>query len=98
MNINHELNNHNEIMVFFHFFFSAGGLILDLMVNRYEGIAVFQPVINGVGGNLVSILSSRMSTRLHQYYELGYLPEDERVVISPYKLFFSGSKFSFFYF
>lgn len=34
---------------------SMGGLILDFMVSRFEGIAVFQPVINGVGGNLVAV-------------------------------------------
>lgn len=34
---------------------SVGGLILDFMVSRFEGIAVFQPVINGVGGNLVAV-------------------------------------------
>ncbi|CAG2104877.1 unnamed protein product, partial [Medioppia subpectinata] len=32
---------------------SIGGCILDFAVSRFKGIAVFQPVINGVGGNLV---------------------------------------------
>lgn len=41
---------------------SVGGLILDFMVSRFEGIAVFQPVINGVGGNLVAVQASRIST------------------------------------
>jgi len=27
--------------------YSIGGLILDLAVARYDGIAVFQPVVNG---------------------------------------------------
>ena len=45
---------------------SGGGLILDLAVDRFKGIAVFQPVMNGVGGNLVAVQASRMSTRLHQ--------------------------------
>jgi solute carrier family 41 len=35
---------------------SAGGLILDNAVAKFKGIAVFQPVFNGVGGNLVSML------------------------------------------
>ncbi|CAG9828805.1 unnamed protein product [Diabrotica balteata] len=50
---------------------SIGGLILDFMVSRFEGIAVFQPVINGVGGNLVAVQASRISTALHKQAELG---------------------------
>lgn len=45
---------------------SIGGLILDFTVANYNGIAVFQPVINGVGGNLVAVHASRLSTILHQ--------------------------------
>ena len=44
---------------------SVGGLILDLAVVKFHGIAVFQPVMNGVGGNLVAVQASRMSTKLH---------------------------------
>ncbi|KAK0064111.1 solute carrier family 41 member 1 isoform X1 [Biomphalaria pfeifferi] len=45
---------------------SLGGLILDFTVANYDGIAVFQPVINGVGGNLAAVHASRISTSLHQ--------------------------------
>ena len=34
---------------------SIGGLILDFTVKKFAGVAVFQPVINGVGGNLVAV-------------------------------------------
>lgn len=44
---------------------SVGGLILDYTVANYHGIAVFQPVINGVGGNLVAVQASRITTSLH---------------------------------
>ena len=44
---------------------SLGGLILDSAVNKFNGIAVFQPVFNGVGGNLVAVQASRISTFLH---------------------------------
>ncbi|XP_039756347.1 solute carrier family 41 member 1-like [Pararge aegeria] len=44
---------------------SAGGLILDYTVVNYEGIAVFQLVINGIGGNMVALHASRLSTLLH---------------------------------
>ncbi|XP_044741589.1 solute carrier family 41 member 1-like isoform X2 [Chrysoperla carnea] len=58
---------------------SLGGLILDFMVSRFEGIAVFQPVINGVGGNLVAVQASRISTALHKEAELGTLPNTSDV-------------------
>lgn len=44
---------------------SAGGLILDYTVSNYKGIAVFQLVINGIGGNMVAVHASRLSTSLH---------------------------------
>ncbi|KAL0871296.1 hypothetical protein ABMA27_005045 [Loxostege sticticalis] len=45
---------------------SAGGLILDYTVSKYDGIAVYQLVINGIGGNMVAVHASRMSTSLHK--------------------------------
>ncbi|XP_043224425.1 solute carrier family 41 member 1-like isoform X1 [Amphibalanus amphitrite] len=53
---------------------SAGGLILDFAVSAYEGVAVFQPVINGVGGNLVAVQASRISTDLHRSGRPGQPP------------------------
>ncbi|XP_030585226.1 solute carrier family 41 member 1-like isoform X2 [Archocentrus centrarchus] len=55
---------------------SIGGLILDKTVSNpdFEGMAVFTPVINGVGGNLVAIQASRMSTFLHYWSVPGALP------------------------
>ncbi|XP_074498564.1 solute carrier family 41 member 3-like isoform X1 [Sebastes fasciatus] len=55
---------------------SIGGLILDKTVSdpNFEGMAVFTPVINGVGGNLVAIQASRMSTYLHCWSVPGALP------------------------
>ena len=52
---------------------SLGGLILDSAVNKFNGIAVFQPVFNGVGGNLVAVQASRISTYLHTTVSLLYL-------------------------
>ncbi|XP_046682802.1 solute carrier family 41 member 3 isoform X1 [Homalodisca vitripennis] len=66
-----------------------GGMILDVMVDAHKGVAVFQPVINGVGGNLVSIQASRLSTALHQQAELGSLPDHLPVTITPWQAFFS---------
>lgn len=68
---------------------SLGGLILDMTVSRFRGIAVFQPVINGVGGNLVAVHASRISTSLHQTSELGHLPlHVNRLCMDPFKSFF----------
>ncbi|XP_037243161.1 solute carrier family 41 member 3 isoform X3 [Falco biarmicus] len=55
---------------------SIGGLILDKTVTdpNFEGMAVFTPVINGVGGNLVAIQASRISTFLHFWSMPGVLP------------------------
>uniref|UniRef100_A0A665WK13 Solute carrier family 41 member n=1 Tax=Echeneis naucrates TaxID=173247 RepID=A0A665WK13_ECHNA len=55
---------------------SIGGLILDKTVSNpdFEGMAVFTPVINGVGGNLAAIQASRMSTYLHYWSVPGALP------------------------
>uniref|UniRef100_A0A672M8I3 Solute carrier family 41 member n=1 Tax=Sinocyclocheilus grahami TaxID=75366 RepID=A0A672M8I3_SINGR len=55
---------------------SFGGLILDKTVSdpNFEGMAVFTPVINGVGGNLVAIQASRISTYLHLWSVPGVLP------------------------
>uniref|UniRef100_A0A671TPN7 Solute carrier family 41 member n=1 Tax=Sparus aurata TaxID=8175 RepID=A0A671TPN7_SPAAU len=55
---------------------SFGGLILDRTVSdpNFEGMAVFTPVINGVGGNLVAIQASRISTYLHFWTIPGVLP------------------------
>jgi len=53
---------------------SGGGLILSYFVRQYSGMAVFSPVINGVGGNLVAVQASRLATALHMKVSLGTLP------------------------
>lgn len=67
---------------------SVGGLILDFTVANFKGIAVFQPVINGVGGNLVAVQASRISTALHKDSKLGKLPVYESgVCMNPHSAF-----------
>ena len=46
-------------------------MILDHAIRYYKTIAIYQPVINGVGGNLVAIYASRLSTALHRTGDLG---------------------------
>ncbi|CAF94010.1 unnamed protein product, partial [Tetraodon nigroviridis] len=71
---------------------SIGGIILDKTVShpKFEGMAVFTPVINGVGGNLVAIQASRFSTYLHFGSIPGVLPYKMRQHWpSPFVTFFS---------
>lgn len=72
---------------------SFGGLILDKTVSdpKFEGMAVFTPVINGVGGNLVAIQASRISTYLHFWSIPGVLPYKMRQHWpNPFVTFFSS--------
>ena len=60
----------NNIPAFFLFiiFFSnensLSGIVLRQAISDYDGIESYQPVVNGVGGNLVSIYSARLSTEI----------------------------------
>ncbi|KAM7414219.1 hypothetical protein PAMA_019170 [Pampus argenteus] len=71
---------------------SIGGLILDKTVSdpNLAGIIVYAPVINGIGGNLVSIQSSRISTNLHLNYSPGEVPEDRKNCYNPCRTFFGS--------
>lgn len=71
---------------------SIGGLVLDFTVSQYTGVAVFQLVINGVGGNLVAVQASRISTELHRFGLLGRLPNHMQVCISPCSAFCDKSE------
>ena len=50
---------------------SISGIILEKAIATYRVIAIYQPVVNGVGGNLVGIYSSRLSTSLHRSSSMG---------------------------
>uniref|UniRef100_A0A673UTI8 Solute carrier family 41 member n=1 Tax=Suricata suricatta TaxID=37032 RepID=A0A673UTI8_SURSU len=55
---------------------SFGGLILNKTISKqqYQGMAVFTPIICGVGGNLVAIQITQISTYLHMWCTPGVLP------------------------
>uniref|UniRef100_A0A0M3I223 Divalent cation transporter n=1 Tax=Ascaris lumbricoides TaxID=6252 RepID=A0A0M3I223_ASCLU len=55
---------------------STGGFILEGAIKRFPKIAVFQPVINGVGGNLAAVHASRLATFFHRTSTIGVLPYD----------------------
>ncbi|CAM4562601.1 hypothetical protein PO909_028685 [Leuciscus waleckii] len=71
------------------FISSIGGLILDKTVSdpNLAGIVVYTPVINGIGGNLVAIQSSRISTYLHIHSTPGEVPEEAKGCYLPCRTF-----------
>jgi len=72
---------------------SGGGLILHKAVERFPAIAMFAPVMNGAGGNLVAIQASRITTYLNKATNslYGTFPvEDDRVCILPCSALCSG--------
>ncbi|KAM4794731.1 solute carrier family 41 member 1 [Rhinophrynus dorsalis] len=72
---------------------SVGGLILGKTVSNpnFAGMAVFTPVINGVGGNLVAVQASRISTYLHMFGSPGEETSlSPRKCPSPCRTFFSS--------
>ena len=74
---------------------SAGGLIFDFAVEFFETIAIFEPIINGVGSNLVAVQASRISTYFHQRSVPGNMPEelDDGICVTPGKAFFGKSEY-----
>ncbi|KAI5618047.1 solute carrier family 41 member 2 isoform X1, partial [Silurus asotus] len=68
---------------------SIGGLILDKTVSdpNLAGIVVYTPVINGIGGNLVAIQSSRISTHLHFHSTPGEVPDEAKGCYYPCRTF-----------
>uniref|UniRef100_A0A1B0D8M4 SLC41A/MgtE integral membrane domain-containing protein n=1 Tax=Phlebotomus papatasi TaxID=29031 RepID=A0A1B0D8M4_PHLPP len=72
------------------FISGMGGLVLDSAVGKYDGFEVFQPIINGIGGNLVSVQASRIATKLHQTTELGIMPAFSKIFEWPHRALFKG--------
>lgn len=63
---------------------------MDQALEVFDGFATFSPIINGIGGNLVSVQSSKMSTMLHQSSPLGLLPPRAKILEYPWKALFRG--------
>ncbi|CAG2170737.1 unnamed protein product [Oppiella nova] len=68
---------------------SGGGFFLDSAVDRYDKLPPFQPVICGVGGNLVAVAASKLSTRLHMNWKLGLLPFGVSRYSAPWAVFWN---------
>ncbi|XP_044249402.1 solute carrier family 41 member 1 isoform X3 [Drosophila takahashii] len=67
-----------------------GGLVLDAAVEVFTGFVVFQPIINGIGGNLVSVQASKISTMLHQSSIIGIIPPHTQIFEWPWRALFKG--------
>ncbi|KAI1713659.1 divalent cation transporter domain-containing protein [Ditylenchus destructor] len=67
---------------------SGGGYVMKHSVDQFSNIALFQPVINGVGGNLVAVQASKISTYFHQFGKMGVLPANRLVTyLNPLRTF-----------
>jgi solute carrier family 41 len=69
-----------------------GGLVLDSAVGIFNGFVVFQPIINGIGGNLVSVQASKISTMLHQSSIFGIVPPHTQICEFPWRALFGGGE------
>uniref|UniRef100_A0A1I8H5I3 Divalent cation transporter n=2 Tax=Macrostomum lignano TaxID=282301 RepID=A0A1I8H5I3_9PLAT len=56
---------------------SLGGLVFRRCASRLPLLALFQPVINGIGGNIAAIQASRLSTCAHR------LPDESTADLPP---------------
>ncbi|XP_053686374.1 solute carrier family 41 member 1 isoform X2 [Sabethes cyaneus] len=72
------------------FISGLGGLVLDTAVGIFNGFVVFQPIINGIGGNLVSVQASKISTMLHQSSIIGIIPPHAKIFEMPWRALFKG--------
>jgi cation transporter-like permease len=61
---------------------------------------VFQPIVNGIGGNLVALFASRLSTALHQTSLMGTFADwsPASFLAYPIETFFSKKSIKFFAF
>lgn len=71
-----------------------GGIVLEAAVNNFSGFVVFQPIINGIGGNLVSVQASKISTMLHQSSLPGIIPPHAKIFEMPWRALFKGTPYS----
>ncbi|OTF77168.1 solute carrier family 41-like protein [Euroglyphus maynei] len=67
-----------------------GGVVMEKAFQNYKVMSTFQPLVNGIGSNLVGIQTSRMSTFLHASAPKGLLPTSNPTpFVSPWFVFFS---------
>ncbi|KAH8346879.1 hypothetical protein KR059_001527 [Drosophila kikkawai] len=72
----------------------VAGFVLSSCVKDFRAFAIFSPIINGIGGNLVSVQASHMGSVLYMRSDLGNLPEDTRILEWPHRIYFRGTVYS----
>jgi solute carrier family 41 len=72
----------------------VSGILLKQAVDNHDGFVVFSPIINGVGGSLVTVQASRMATHLHKTSEPGEVPSYTRIFEWPWKALFYGTPYA----
>ncbi|XP_041565050.1 solute carrier family 41 member 1-like [Drosophila elegans] len=70
------------------------GFVLSSSVEDFRAFAIFSPIINGIGGNLVSVQASHMGSVLYRRSSLGILPGDSRILEWPHRVYFRGTVYS----
>lgn len=61
-------------------------------MDAFTGFVVFQPIINGIGGNLVSVQASKISTFLHQSTIPGIIPPHTKIFENPLRALVTSGK------
>lgn len=73
---------------------NTSGSVMERFFRSFPRMAAFQPVINGFGGNLVAVQSSRIATYLHRTCKKRQLPSEQPSWwVMPWTVFFGKSKF-----
>ncbi|CRK91288.1 CLUMA_CG004966, isoform A [Clunio marinus] len=70
------------------------GLVLQRAQDDFSGFVVFSPIINGIGGNLVSVQASKISTMLYQSSLPGIIPPFTKIVEYPWRTLFYGTPYA----
>ena len=71
-----------------------GGIVMQAAFAQFDVMSTFQPLVNGIGSNLVGIQTSRMSTYLHSVSKKGQLPDSNpRYCVGPFWVFLSKGNF-----
>jgi len=71
---------------------STAGLTLERYINRYPGMAMISPVLNGLTGNIGSIYASRISTAVHANVKENYRSTEKTLFLVhiPIEILFLG--------
>jgi cation transporter-like permease len=74
---------------------NTSGSVMERFFRTFPRMAAFQPVINGFGGNLVAVQSSRIATYLHCTCKKRQLPSEQPTwLVMPWTVFFGKSTFA----